>query len=398
MATGDSAYIKKINRTLIIKKIVEKGLISRADLSKITKLTRATISAQVADLLEEDLIVESHQEHLSVGRKPIMLSLNKNAGYALGIDLDYGKITFSLSDLLGNLVSTNTIENVTTDYNEIFRLLVKEIKKYKKNFSDRRYGIIGIVISIHGLVTSDEKIHYIPSYQWNDINLKKDLAKEIDINIYIENNANLATFAERVYVHHETDNLLSASFYSGIGLGIMINSEFFRGHEGFAGEAGHMIVVPGGHVCNCGNYGCWEQYASERSFFTHLKEKKQLETISYGQIQKWLEEKDDVVHKHMEQFIYYLSIGLNNMINLYNPDVLVLDSELLRIYPDSINKIKNQLTSSISHYRDLSISTLGRRSCIMGACALAIKHFLDVPMLNFSYETDTNKKSEITSN
>ena len=80
MATGDSAYIKKINRSLIIQKIVEHGKISRADLSKQTNLTRATISAQVADLLEDELIIETQEEHHGVGRKPISLSQTPRLG------------------------------------------------------------------------------------------------------------------------------------------------------------------------------------------------------------------------------------------------------------------------------------------------------------------------------
>jgi predicted NBD/HSP70 family sugar kinase len=384
MAAGDSAYIKRINRSLIIEKIIKEGLISRANLSKITHLTRATISTQVADLLEEGLIVETEQEHLSVGRKPIMLSLNGDAGYALGIDLDFGKITFSLADLTGNLRTTKTIGNVPTDYQKVLHILVKEIKKYKRKYSDSRYGIVGVVIGIHGLVASDEVIHYVPRFGWHDIHLKENLEQKIDLNIFIENNANLAAFAERVFVHHDTDNLISASFYSGIGLGIMIHNEFFRGNEGFAGEAGHMIVVPRGVRCDCGNFGCWEQYCSERSFFKKLGDHLKIHDISYEQLQEWFDEKNEVVIEQMDEFLYYLAIGLNNMINLYNPDVLVLDSEILKMYPDSISKIKKQLTSSISHYRDLSVSTLGKKSCIMGACALAIKHFLDVPMLNFT--------------
>jgi predicted NBD/HSP70 family sugar kinase len=391
MVTGDAAYIKKINRSLIIREIVKEGMISRADLSKATKLTRATISAQVADLLDDGLIFETQLEHFTVGRKPIMLSLNGQAGYALGIDLDYGQISFTLSDLLGCPVSSNIIKISHVDYAEILHLLVDQIKKYKADFNDSRYGIVGIVIAIHGLVAKDEVIHYIPRFKWHDINLKGDLEKEINIPIHLENNANLSSFAERVFIHHETDNLLCATLYSGIGLGMMMNDDFFRGHEGFAGEIGHMIVVPEGKPCNCGNKGCWEKYASESSLFEYLSEKRQINNLSYEQIQKWLDEGDVEVNDLMEQFIFYLSIGLNNMINMYNPDVLVIDSELLRIYPDSLKKISENLNSSISHYRELMISSIGKKSCILGACALAIKNFLDVPMLNLSFDTETNK-------
>lgn len=386
MVTGDAAYIKKINRSLIIRKIIKEGMISRADLSKAVDLTRATISAQVADLLEEELIIETQLEHYSVGRKPIMLSLNNQAGYALGIDLDYGQISFTLSDLLGKPVSSTIIKVNTVDYSKTLHLLIEQIKKYKAEFTDSRYGIVGIVIAIHGLVSKNEVIHYVPRQQWEDINLKEDLEKEINLDIYIENNANLCAFAERVYKHHETDNLLCTTLYSGIGLGMMMNNEFFRGHDGYAGEAGHMIVVPGGKPCNCGNKGCWEKYSSESSIFEYLSNKRKIENLTYEHIQNWLNEGDEEVKELMEQFIYYLSIGLNNMINMYNPDVLVLDSELLRMYPEAPNKIRENLNSSISHYRELLISSIGKKSCVLGACALAIQNFLDVPMLSLPYE------------
>ncbi|MEC0239038.1 ROK family transcriptional regulator [Paenibacillus dokdonensis] len=386
MITGDASYIKKINRSLIIREILREEMISRADLSKITALTRATISAQVADLLEEELVVETQLEHNSVGRKPIMLSLNGHAGYALGIDLDFGQVSFTLSNLLGSPVSSEIIRIHTNNYAEILELLILNITKYQKEFSDSRYGIVGIVVAIHGLVSNDEFIQYVPRFHWKNVNLKSDLEKAVGVEIHLENNANLSSFAERVFIHHETDNLLCTTLYSGIGLGMMMNNKFFRGHDGFAGEIGHMIIVPGGKPCTCGNKGCWEKYASETSVFEYLSETKSISNITYEQIQQWMNEDDSDVYEIMEQFIYYLSIGLNNMINIYNPDVVVIDSELLRIYPDSLHKIHQNLHSQISHYRELTLSTIGKKSCVLGACALAISHFLDVPILNLPYK------------
>jgi predicted NBD/HSP70 family sugar kinase len=386
MITGDAAYIKKINRSLILREIVKEGMISRADLSKVTALTRATISAQAADLLEDGLIIETQLEHNSVGRKPIMLSLNSEAGYALGIDLDFNHISFTVSNLLGQPVSSIDIAIKSNDYSEILTILIDQIMKYKGDYSNCRYGMVGVAVAIHGLVTKEQSIYYIPQLGWHQFDLKNDLEKAIGLDVFIENNANLSSFAERVFFHHETDNLLCATLYSGIGLGMMMKNDFFRGHDGFAGEIGHMIIVPEGIPCKCGNKGCWEKYASESSIFTTLSTKRHIKNLSYEHIQKWLDEGDEEVHHLMEQFIYYLSLGLNNMINMYNPDVLVLDSELLRMYPDALDKIKGKLNSSISHYRELSISSIGRKSSELGACALAIKHFLDVPMLNLPIE------------
>lgn len=382
MATGDASYIKKINRCLIISKIIEHRFISRADLAKLTKLTRSTISVQASYLLEEELIIESDPEHTSVGRKPIMLSLNQNAGFALGIDLDYRHITFTLSDLLGNPIYTDTIETSNSDYEMIVKLLIEQIKKYKDKCSESRFGIIGIVIGIHGIVTNDEIINFVPQHNWYNKDLKSDLEKEVGIKIQIENNANLCSFAEKVFKHHKSMNLISVSMYSGIGLGVMINGEPLKGYHGYAGEMGHMIIVPGGKPCNCGNSGCWELYSSEDSFLKQLAVIHDQQNMTYEDVQHFITKQDPATLEQMEQFLKYLAIGLNNIINLLNPETLVLNSELLKLYPDAENKIKSYLTSSVSHFRELKISEFGKKACVMGACALAIKNFLEIPDLN----------------
>ncbi|WP_175638543.1 ROK family transcriptional regulator [Metabacillus schmidteae] len=386
MATGDAAYIKSINRRLIISKIIEAGMISRADLSKITKLTRATISVQVADLLEEELIVESQQEHNSVGRKPIMLSINLKAGYALGIDLDHKHITFTLSDLGGNPVSTDIIELKNSSYNDILNILIAKIKQYDDEYSESRFGIVGVVIGIHGTVSKNEIINFIPQHKWKDKNLKEDLEKELNMQIHIENNANLCSFAERVFKHHHSENLVSISMYSGIGLGVLINGELLKGYHGYAGEMGHMIIVPDGRPCNCGNSGCWELYASEASILQQLRELHSNQNLAYKDVHTFIADQNQVTCDVLDSFIKYVAIGLNNIINLLNPETIVLNSELLKMYPDVIKKIESNLTSSISNYHEILISDLGKQAAALGACALAIKSFLDVPDIRLTIE------------
>jgi len=390
MITGDASYIKKINRSLIIKEIVNKGMISRAELAKEVDLTRATISVQVADLLEEGLVIETHLEHNAVGRKPIMLSLNAGAGYALGIDLDNKHITFIVTNLLGSIIAYENVLLHTNNYEEIVEILADNINRYGKQYNDTQYGIVGVCIAVHGLVGNDEIVHFVPQLGWNDVKLKTDLEKLISLSIHIENNANLSAFSERIFTHHDTENLLSATFYSGIGLGMIMNNKFVRGHNGFAGEIGHMIIVPGGNECACGNKGCWERYASDQIIMDRLADVKGVSELTYDQVAQWIDENDEQVMEILKQFIFYVSIGLNNMINIYNPEVVVIDSELLQLYPDATKAIHENLHSKISHYRELSISKMGRKSCVLGACALAIQQFLEVSVLNLPYEPVTS--------
>ncbi|MDR7076944.1 putative NBD/HSP70 family sugar kinase [Neobacillus niacini] len=386
MVTGDASFIKKINRSHIISKIIEHGMISRADLAKITGLNKATISVQVADLLEEELIIETQQEHKSLGRRPIMLSINHQAGFSLGIDLDKNNVSFTLCNLTGTPLETKSLKMDTTDYDVIREMLIKEITSYKQKCSQERYGLFGVVIGIHGIVNNDEIIYFVPHHQWRNKDLKSDLITETGVNIYLENNANLCSFAEIVYKHYQSKNLLSVSLYSGIGLGIMVNGKLLKGFDGFAGEIGHMIVVPDGHPCRCGNLGCWEQYASESSFIKQLSERQNKKDLTNEEIHHWLKTKDPITCKLMAEYIKFLSIGLNNIINLYNPEILVINSELLQMYPDAIIEINAHLTSTVGHYRELLISDFGKMACSRGACALAIKKFLDISELSLNIE------------
>ncbi|MBS4206939.1 ROK family transcriptional regulator [Bacillus sp. FJAT-50079] len=384
MVTGDAAYIKKLNRGLILSKIVEHNGISRANLSKETGLNKATISVQVADLLQEGLLVEEQQEHTNLGRRPIILRLNRKAGYALGIDLDKSQVIFTLSDLLGSPVQSKVVSLHTIDYEEIVKLLTDYISNFKNICKDSTYGITGVVIGIHGTVSNDEIISFVPQLHWREKNLKADLEKQIALPIHIENNANLTALAERVYKHHHSDSLLSITMQSGMGLGMIMKGELLRGFHGYAGEMGHMIVVPDGKECACGNHGCWEQYASEANFFRELAKESDEPKLTFLDVKTLLKADHQQTHQKMNNFIKYVAIGMNNLINLYNPQTIVLNSELLRIYPDAVNVIKQQLTSRISHYGELFISDLGENACVMGACVLSIKNFLGISNLSLN--------------
>lgn len=386
MDIGVAAYLKKMNRSLILSKIIKHGKISRSDLANITKLTKATISTQVANLLEEELIFESHEEYNNVGRKPIMLSLRPHAGYALGIDLDYRNIRFTISDLLGNPVLSDKVELENSNYDEILQILIDQIRGYQEKFSQGRFGIVGVAIGIHGTVKNDETISFVQQHKWYNKDLKGDLEKKLNMVVYIENNANLCSFAEKVFHCHQSENLISISVYSGIGLGFLINGELVKGYHGYAGEMGHMIINPDGKPCNCGKSGCWELYASEVSFIEQLSNKLDKPKLTYEDIKNLVDARNLEVMIQADEFLKYISIGLNNIINILNPETLVINSELLKLFPDAVSKIKSNLKTSISNYKELFISNLGTNACGMGACALAIKNFLEIPELSLTFE------------
>ena len=144
---------------------------------------------------------------------------------------------------------------------------------------------------------------------------------------------------------------------------------------------GHMIVSFDGKQCRCGNTGCWELYCSEPYLIQDLSIQLNQPKLTREGIIRLMNQKDSVILEKMEPFLIYLSLGLNNLINLYNPETIVINSQLLTNFPDAIEKIKGYFRSSVSEFGEIALSELGEKACVMGACALSLKRFFDVPKL-----------------
>lgn len=387
MVTVDGAYMKKVNRGIILKNIIRHEYISRADISQKTGLNKATVSVQVADLLKEGLVTESTIEHSTIGRKPIMLSINAEAGYVLGIDLDYKKIQFTILNLKGQPVDNHMKYLDSTNYEETVGFLARHIQHFKEKYADSKYGLIHTIIGVHGTIDkASEVITFVPRSQWKNKDLKADLKQRIDMKINLENNANLAAFAETVYKHHQSEHLISIQFTSGVGAGIVIEGKRHHGYAGYAGELGHMVIVPEGKSCACGNEGCWGQYVSEAAILEQISNFLEQPDVTYKDVQLLIEENHPVITDYLMECVYYLTLGLNNIINFYNPETIVLNSELLQINPQVITMIEEKLKSSVNNYRNIVLSELGPNACVLGAGVLAIKEFLQVPEVRFSLD------------
>lgn len=392
MITGDGSYIKRLNKSLILSKIFEYHKISRANLSKITGLNKATISVQVNDLLDAGFIYETEDDHKGVGRKPILLSIDGKAGYFLGIDLDHHHVLFNITNLKGDTVKYERLDLTTDIYDDIIELLANRIKRYQQEYKNARYGLVKTVIAIHGTTSNNQTITFMPSYQWRNKEMTEDLRSLGVKNVSIENNANLSAYAERIFQYHNSEFLLNINLTSGVGAGMIINDELQKGYLGHAGEMGHMIIYPNGKPCRCGNEGCWERYVAEPIFFENINKKLNAEIVNHSDIKKLLNEKNPVMIEQLNNWIADIAIGLNNVINIYNPEIVVINSPILKIYPQALDEIKKHLVSSVSHYRAIVISGLGAKSSVIGACAMGIQQFLDLSHLTLS---DTNNSITI---
>ncbi|MES5056750.1 ROK family protein [Bacillus velezensis] len=381
MDIADQAFVKKVNQKLLLNEILKNSPISRAKLSEMTGLNKSTVSSQVNTLMKENLVFEIGQGQSSGGRRPVMLVFNKKAGYSVGIDVGVDYINGILTDLEGTIV-LDQHHHLECNSPEITKdILIDMIHHFIANMPQSPYGLIGIGICVPGLIDKNQKIVFAPNSNWRDIDLKSFIQKKFNMPVFIENEANAGAYGEKVFgAAKNHDNMIYASIGTGIGIGVIINNDLYRGVGGFSGEMGHMTIDFNGPKCSCGNRGCWELYASEKALIKSLKTKEK--KVSTQDIIDLAHLKDIGTLHALQNFGFYLGIGLTNILNTFNPQAIILRNSIIESHPMVLHSIKSEVSSRVYSQLDNSYellpSFLGKNAPALGMSSIVIDHFLDM--------------------
>ncbi len=159
-------------------------------------------------------------------------------------------------------------------------LIVKIINSIEDKLIEYKYNLIGVTIAVHGRVCND-KILFTPYYDLDEIDLKYELSKLMpNLNFHLENESNLAAIGEFTNSVETLNNTIVVNIHSGVGSGMIVNGELYTGLNGSAGEIGHMIIVPNGKKCPCGNHGCFEQYCSMQALLDDFNSISDIKAIT----------------------------------------------------------------------------------------------------------------------
>ncbi|SFC28603.1 ROK family transcriptional regulator [Clostridium uliginosum] len=366
--------IRKKNENSVLSMIIKKGLVSRADIAKELDLNKATISAIVQTLLERRLVCEEGIGDSNGGRKPIMLKFCETAGFSIGIDIRVDYISSVLTCLDGTIISKYNIDVDHITKKNILYYINKTIQYFHSSMPTTHYGIVGLGLGIHGTV-EDNNIKFTPYYDLEKFPLANKLIKEINIPVYIENEANLSAIAEK-NAGIDENNIICINVHSGVGAGLILNDNLFHGFNGSSGEIGHTIVLNGGKPCPCGNQGCLEQYVSELAILNLYKQKKDLQNLDFNQFKNDILIGEKVAIEILDEFIIYISIAINNLNNTFNPEKIIINSRFTNEIDGTIEKIKNHLHSTINNKVIITSSNLKGNSTAIGASLLSSEQFL----------------------
>lgn len=373
--------IREQNESLILKGIIDHKNISRAELAVMTGLNKASVSSITKTLLDDGLIFETGIGNASTlgGRKPILLQFNPKSALILSFDIGVDYLKGTLAHLDGEKVLSIQKKRIIVSAETVLPLIQQSICDLTNNVDTL---IVGMCVAIHGVVDKNEVV-FTPYYDLDTIDLYQELSQHYEFPIFIENEANLAALGEYVF-SLDSKTLVSLSIHSGIGAGIVDSGILRKGHFGEAGEIGHSILYPNGKKCPCGNQGCLEQYASNSVLYENLALAKQLDYVDSAIIQELVTVHDQETTDALAENAFLLSIGINNILTIYDPEVVVINSSVYRNNPALLTMINEHLTSRFARNVQIQNSQLGSQATLFGGIALCCQSYLNIKELKLT--------------
>ncbi|MFP3154825.1 ROK family transcriptional regulator [Lachnospiraceae bacterium ZAX-1] len=373
MAAKNQELIRDMNYHEVLENIINEGTTSRASLAKKLGLTKATISSQVQSLMDDGLIIEVGSAETTKGRRPILLKFNVLYGHVISVDIGLSTINLLLSDMLGRHCFS---KQYMWDGRNLTDVLLLAIGNMIEAAPESMQGIIGICLGIHGVVHKN-KILFTPYYELNKLPLKKMLEGRFSIPVFLENEANLSALGEKTF-SFQVSNMINISVHSGIGLGVIVNNQLYCGMNGSAGEFGHTIVEPDGILCPCGNSGCIEQYASEIAILRKYSLLKNAGNLTIDDLVSDYQHGKEAARSAVQDFIHYMSIGVNNIVNIFNPELIVINSSFTTYLPDVIGEIQKLLPNRMSQQCKIVRSMLQDTATLLGGVHICSRDFLKI--------------------
>lgn len=377
--------IRDLNKKRILEFVVSNQPTTRVIIAKEIKLTKATVSAIVAELVEDKILIESELFESTGGRKAAKILVNKDLYTVIAIDYSRGHIKGATINLNGEILHKEVVKTrneleIKTTLEDTYNLI--DILLSKLSNKD---ALKAISISIDGSVDRNQNIRLAHAKGWFDLNLNKFIEEKYKVKAYTNNEANLAAIGENSFFR-QIEDLTMISMHTGVGLGSIQHNQLITGFDGLAGEIGHTIVNVNGIPCSCGNNGCIEQYVSVASIKNNLSVIKK-RPIQIKDIIHLYNDGDLDTTNAVNLYCKYLGVLITNSINLINPNELIIANDLLDAMPNLLQSALKYVNLTVSSCNNIRLSSSNDIE-LLGAAVIAIKDILSIrhyyPSMQFS--------------
>ena len=256
--------MRELNQAAVLGVINDRGPISRTEIAESTRLSPATVSGITGDLIAQGLVYERAAGVSTGGRRPILLALNRRAGFVLGAKLTETHVVVALTDLGAEIVEQRDLPLGPDRRPEaVVAALADLVADLRAGHPDRR--LFGLGLGLAGLVDRRAGVcRFSPFLRWRDVPLRALLEARLGLPVVVENDVNTLAVAERWFgAGAGVADFVVVTLGRGVGMGMVLDGRLYRGGRGGGGEFGHVTVDPDGPACECGKRGCLEALVGE---------------------------------------------------------------------------------------------------------------------------------------
>jgi len=329
---------RDINRRIVLNLIRKHQPISRADLSRHSRLQRSTVSVITQQLIAERWVKMGASGNLPRGRKPKFLHINGERAGIIGVDIRPEKTTLMLANLEVRSLAQDSFATGSNPEDFVFELAGRIRALMEAHL---QLSFEGIGVALPGRIDlSSNRLIFAPNLAWKSVDLKAALEAATGLEVELENAANACALAE-IYggAHSENvHNLIAVTISEGIGVGMILNGQLIRGTSGLAGEFGHVTIQENGPLCRCGNRGCWEACASNSAAVRYFIESEPAKNAhrsrpTFDSIIKLAQQGNPQAIEALERMARHLGAGVAMTVAGMAPDVVVIVGEVTRAWP-----------------------------------------------------------------
>lgn len=402
--SADQALVRVLNLSLVLRYIHNEAPVSRAQIAHVTGLNKSTVSSLVEELIKHKLIHETGTNSMGTGRPATLLEVNPRAGAIIGAELGVDFIAIVLTDFTGQIL-WRELTNVNPDdaQETILARTLELTNQAIRVCAEHALDCLGLGLSLPGTVDLERGVLvFAPNLGWRNVPLRKIFSDHTGLNVYVENDANAAAIAEHLFgVARKSEDFIFVVVGIGIGGGLFLNGNLYRGKDGFAGEIGHTPIVaePYQLLCHCGKRGCWEPYANQGSIIrrvqTRLDDKlesiipcmleEQNATLSIAIIKQAADEGDRQALESLAETGAALGLGFAGLIDTFNPEKIILGGPLSilgkYLLPAIIDTASKHSFSTSSPSAEILPSRFETDAVLVGAISIVVDDILSNPTI-----------------
>lgn len=391
MKKGDHKLIQALNRSKVLNKIRTDGPISRIELAKKNKLSPSTVASAVQELIKEGYVSEIGMGSSSGGRKPILLQFNPDNHYLFAVAITNSFLNLAQMNLEARVLRKETYPIEGLQGNAVIERLLELMDDFTAGAEDLE-RCVGISLTVPGIVSDSQGVlHYNTKLRMTDVPLRQILEDRYGMRTWVENDMNSVVLAERRFGDYAFGNLIYISIGDGLGSGILINDSLLRGKHGGAGEFGHTSVNRSGIRCECGNVGCLDSYISWIAVYSRIitaiatGRPTLIQELSGGDYSKIVPSVykealcrgDKLAMDLNEEVAEHLGAAIVNLVNMFNPEALVLGGEMAHGNPELLAMVRKYMDRhAMPILKDdmvFGLASLGEDDKLIGAASVLLQ-------------------------